>query len=49
MRFLSKKMNRSLGGKWEFLRDYMEEKGDPIPCVVQVEGNKANGLELLLE
>jgi hypothetical protein len=42
-------MHWSLGGKWEGPRDYVAEKGDPIPWVVQVEGKRVGGLELLLE
>jgi len=31
------------------MRDYVENKGDSIPWVVQVEGKRYGGLELLLE
>jgi hypothetical protein len=42
-------MCHSHGGKWEGPRDYVEKKGDPIPCVVRVEGKGVGGMELLLE
>jgi hypothetical protein len=38
------------GGKWEGSRDYMEEKGDPIPWVVRIEGKeRIGGLEFVVE
>jgi hypothetical protein len=49
MIFLSNQVHWSPRGKWEGLRDYVVEKGDPIPWVVQVVGKRVGGLELLLE
>jgi hypothetical protein len=34
-------VNWSSRGKWEGSRDYVVDKGDPIPWVVQVEGKES--------
>jgi hypothetical protein len=49
MRFLANRMHQIPGGKWEGLREYMANKGDLIPWVVQVVEKRVGGLEQLLE